>query len=142
MSLSDKKKNISSEDLDTWNEYIKNPTDLVDKDKINKKKKPKSFRFQFDLHGFTLLDANKKIEELIIFCVNKNYKEILLITGKGIHSDTDKNVYVSKDLSKLKYSVPNFIKSNSDLSKYVSSISSANDLDGGEGAIVIKLRKL
>ena len=137
-----KKKNISKEDLDTWNKYIKNPTDLIDKDNILKKSESKKFRFRYDLHGYSLLDANKKIEELIIFCASKYYKEILLITGKGIHSNTDKDVYASKDLSKLKYSVPDFINSNSDLSKYVSSISSAKDLDGGEGAIIIKLRKL
>ena len=89
-----------------------------------------------------MIDANKKIEELIIFCAKKNYKEILLITGKGIHSNTDRDVYVSKNLSKLKYSVPDFIKSNLDISKYVSSISNANNLDGGEGAIIIKLKKL
>ena len=102
----------------------------------------KSFRFRYDLHGFSLFDANKKIEELIFFCLRKNYKEILLITGKGIHSNSDEDVYISKDLSKLKYSVPDFINSNSELSKYVSSISSANDIDGGEGAIIIKLKKI
>ncbi len=137
-----KKKTLSKKDLETWKNYIKNPTDLVDKDVILKKKVSKSLRFRYDLHGFSLLDANKKIEELIMFCVNKNYKEILLITGKGIHSNTDQDVYASKNLSKLKYSVPDYIKSNKDLSKYVSSISSASNLDGGEGAIIIKLKKL
>ncbi len=137
-----KKKSLSKKDLETWNKYIKNPTDLVDKDNIYKKKESKSLRFRYDLHGYSLLDANKKIEELIIFCVNRNYKEILLITGKGIHSNTNKDVYVSKDLSKLKHSVPDYIKTNADLSKHVSSISSASNLDGGEGAIIIKLKKL
>ena len=65
-----------------------------------------------------------------------------MITGKGIHSNSDEDVYISKDLSKLKYSVPDFINSNSDLSKYVSSISTASDTDGGEGAIIIKLKKI
>ena len=137
-----KKKTLSKKDLETWKKYIKNPTDLVDKDVIFKKKEQKSLRFRYDLHGFSLLDANKKIEELIMFCVNKNYKEILLITGKGIHSNTDQDVYASKNLSKLKYSVPDYIKTNKDLSKYVSSISSASNLDGGDGAIIIKLKKL
>ena len=137
-----KKKTLSKKDLETWNKYIKNPTDLVDKDFVFKKKESKSLRFRYDLHGFSLLDANKKIEELIMFCVKKNYKEILLITGKGIHSNTDKDVYASKDLSKLKYSVPDYIKTNKDLSKHVSSISSASNLDGGDGAIIIKLKKL
>ncbi len=137
-----KKKNISKEDLDTWKNYIKNPTGLVDKDNIYKRGEAKSLRFRYDLHGFSLIDANKKIAELIIFCSNKNYKEILLITGKGIHSNTEKDVYASKDLSKLRHSVPDYIRNNTDLSKYISSISSASSLDGGEGAIIIKLKKL
>ena len=70
----------------------------------------------------------------------KNYKEILLITGKGIHSNTEKDVYASQDLSKLKYSVPEYIRS--DLSKYIISISNADKKDGGDGAILVKLRKL
>jgi Uncharacterized protein conserved in bacteria len=75
-------------------------------------------------------------------CVKKNYNEILLITGKGIHSNTDKDVYVSKDLSKLKYSVPAYIQSELGLSKYIASISNADKIDGGDGAIIIKLKKL
>ena len=137
-----KKKYISKEDLDIWNDYIKNPTDLVDKDNTNKERESKSSRFRYDLHGFSLIDANKKIAELIIFCSNKNYKEILLITGKGIHSNTEKDVYASKDLSKLRHSVPDYIRNNTDLSKYISSISKASTLDGGEGAIIVKLKKL
>ncbi len=137
-----KKKNITKEDLDTWQNYIKNPKDVIDKDLIEKKNIPKHSRYRFDLHGFTLVEANKKIEEIIIFCINNNYNEILLITGKGIHSKTDKDIYVSKNLSKLKYSVPDFIKSNLELSKHVSSISNANSIDGGEGVIIIKLKKL
>ncbi len=137
-----KKKSLSKKDLETWKKYIKNPTDLVDKDSSYKKKVSKSSRFKYDLHGFSLSDANRKIEELINFCTKKNYTEILLITGKGIHSNTDDDVYASKDFSKLKYSVPDYIKTNTDLSKYVSSISSASNSDGGEGAIIIKLKKL
>ena len=89
-----------------------------------------------------MLEANKKIREIILLCVKKNYKEILLITGKGIHSKTEKDVYASKNLSKLRYSVPEYIKSDLDLSKYVMSISSATKTDGGDGAIIIKLKKL
>ena len=137
-----KKKNISQEDINTWNNYIKNPTGIVDKDHAQKTNLPKGHRFSFDLHGFTLIDANHKVKEIILSCVKKNYKEILFITGKGIHSNTDKDVYVSKDLSKLKYSVPQFIKSDLDLSKHILSVSNADLSDGGDGAIIIKLRKL
>ena len=136
-----KKKNISQEDINTWKNYIKNPTDIADKDNIQKDSQS-NCRFKYDLHGFTLLEANEKIREIILSCVRKNYKEILLITGKGIHSKIEKDVYASKDLSKLRYSVPEYIKTDVDLSKYVMSIASATKIDGGDGAIIIKLKKL
>ena len=137
-----KKKNISQEDINNWKNYIKNPTDIVDKDYVQKTNLAKTYRFSFDLHGFTLVDANYKVKEIILSCVKKNYKEILFITGKGIHSNTDKDVYVSKDLSKLKYSVPQFIKSDLDLSKNVLSVLNADQSDGGDGAIIVKLKNL
>ena len=137
-----KKKNISQEDINAWKNYIKNPTDITNKDNIKNNNKSYRNRFKYDLHGFTLLEANEKVKEIILLCVKKNYKEILLITGKGIHSNTEKDVYVSKDLSKLRYSVPEYIKSDLDLSKYVLSISNATKTDGGDGAIIIKLKKL
>ena len=137
-----KKKNTSQKDIDIWQNYIKNPTDVIDKDKFNIADNVSNQRFKYDLHGYTLIDANKKVEEIILLCVQKKFKEILLITGKGIHSNTDNNIYASKDLSKLKYSVPEYINSNLDLSKHVLSISNANKIDGGAGAIVIKLRNL
>ena len=87
-------------------------------------------------------DANTKVKELIISCLENNYKEILLITGKGIHSTNEKDIYVSKDLGKLKFSVPEYIKSDDELSKYIISIEEANVKEGGEGAILIKLRNL
>jgi DNA-nicking Smr family endonuclease len=136
-----KKKNISKEDVVVWNNYIKNPNDIIDKEKSNNLNS-KNKRFKYDLHGFTLVEANDKVKELILSCVNNNFNEVLLITGKGIHSNTDEDAYVSKDLSKLKYSVPEFIKFNSDISKYVISITAANKKDGGDGAIIIKLKKL
>ena len=137
-----KKENISNIDKTLWEEYIKNPKDLYDKELGGEKllKRPK--RFRFDLHGFTLLEANKKIRELIINCQNNYFREILLITGKGLHSNTEQNTYVSKELSKLKYAVPEYIKTQKDLSDKVSSIEQANVSDGGEGAIIIKLKIL
>jgi len=137
-----KKKNISQEDINTWKNYIKSPNDITDKDNIQNDSKSNHSRFKYDLHGFTLLEANEKVKEIILLCVKKNYKEILLITGKGIHSNIEKNVYASKDLSKLKYSVPEYIKSNLDLSRHIISISNADKIDGGDGAIIIKLKKL
>jgi len=137
-----KKKNLSEEDKNIWENYTKNPSDVYDKDLNNFETPKKKERFKFDLHGLTLKDANDKVRQLIIFCSEKKYKEILLITGKGLHSSTDKNVFVSKNLSKLKYSVPEFIKSDGELTKYIDTISSADKFDGGEGAMLIKLKNL
>ncbi len=137
-----KKKNISQEDIDTWKNYIKNPTDITDKDKIQKTSKSRPHRFKFDLHGFTLSQANEKVKEIIFLSLEKNYKEILFITGKGIHSNTEKNSFVSNELSKLRYSVPEYIKSDPDLLNSVISVSKADEVDGGDGAIIVKLKKL
>ena len=137
-----KKRKVSQEDIDTWQNYVRNPKDLTDKDESKLNNKFSNYRFKFDLHGFTLEEANKKVKDIILSCIKKKNKEILLITGKGIHSSTDNDIYVSKNLGKLKYSVPEYIKSNSEISQYVLSISNAEKKDGGEGAIVIRLKNL
>ena len=137
-----KKKNLSKTDEETWETYIKNPSDIYDKDKNNQKKKDRKERFRFDLHGHSLVEANQIVRDIIFSCVKKKFKEILFITGKGLHSTSDSDAYVSRDFSKLKYSVPDFIKSDEDLNKFVFSISNADIKDGGEGAILVKLRNL
>ncbi len=136
-----KKKDLSKEDKKIWEDFVKNPADIYDKDR-NNFKYIKNKRFKFDLHGFSLDEANKKVKEIILSCLENNYREILLITGKGLHSTNDKDIYVSKELSKLKYSVPNFIQSDTELSRLNLSIREADVKDGGEGAILIKLRNL
>ena len=137
-----KKKDLSKEDKKTWETYIKNPSDLFDKEKNLLQDKKIKGRFKYDLHGYSLDEANRKVKEIIISCVNENYREILLITGKGLHSTSDSDSYVSKELSKLKYSVPDFIQNNNDLKKLISSITDADRIDGGEGAILIRLKNL
>ena len=137
-----KKKDINQENKKIWEEYIKNPYDIYDKDQNSYNKIQKSGRFKFDLHGFTLDEANIKVKEIINYCIKNKFRELLLITGKGIHSSTDEDAYISKDLGKLKYSVPEFIKTNSDLNKFIISINDADIKDGGAGAIIIKLKNL
>ena len=136
-----KKKNLSQEDKKAWDDFIKDPSNIYDKDNNNQKKSRKE-RFKFDLHGFTLDDANQKVREILFFCVENKYKELLLITGKGIHSTNDKDAYTSKDLGKLKFSVPEFISSDHELNKIIISINEADVKDGGEGAILIRLKNL
>ena len=137
-----KKKDPSQEDKKIWEDYIKNPDDIYDKDQSISHVIPKRERYKFDLHGFTLDEANIKVKEIIEYCVQKKFKELLLITGKGIHSTSDKDAYISKNLGKLKFSVPEFIKSNQELNKFIISINDAEKKDGGEGAIIIKLKNL
>jgi DNA-nicking Smr family endonuclease len=137
-----KKKDLSNIDKADWEEYLKNPKDIFDKEGEDKKSFDIKHRFRFDLHGFTLLEANQRVRELIITCQEKGFKEILLITGKGLHSNTDHNTYVSKKLSKLKFSVPEYINSSKDLSDKIDNIEQAPKTSGGEGAIIVKLKKL
>ena len=137
-----KKKDLSQEDQEAWDNFTKQPSDIYDKDQLNQKKISRKDRLKYDLHGFTLEEANKKVEEIILLGAGNKYKELLLITGKGLHSTTDKDAFVSKELSKLKFSVPEFIKNNNELNKYVISISEASTKDGGAGAILIKLKNL
>ena len=136
-----KKKDLDLEDKKIWEEYIKNPSDIYDKDQDASKSIQRKERYKFDLHGFTLDEANIKVKKIIDHCVKNKFKELLLITGKGIHSTSDEDAYVSKNFGKLKYSVPEFIKT-SELNKFVISINDAEKNDGGEGAILIKLKNL
>lgn len=137
-----KKEHISKKDKLDWEKYTKNPKDIFDKELEVKKADQKIQRFRFDLHGFSLLEANLKIKELIRDCQEKGFREILLITGKGLHSNSNQNTYVSKDLSKLKFAVPEFINTQKELSDKVHSIDPAEISDGGEGALIIRLKKL
>ncbi len=137
-----KKKDPSQEDKKTWEEYIKNPSDIYDKDQNVSNSIQRRERYKFDLHGFTLDEANNKVKEIMNHCIKNKFKEILLITGKGIHSTNEENTYVSESLGKLKYSVPEFIRTNSDLNKLIISINDAEKIDGGEGALIIKLKNL
>ena len=136
-----KKKDPSQIDKKTWEEYIKNPSDIYDKDLGASNSVQRRERYKFDLHGFTLDEANNKVKEIIEYCLKNKFRELLLITGKGIHSTNDKDAYISKNLGKLKYSVPEFIKT-SELNKFIISINDAEKKDGGEGAIIIRLKNL
>ena len=137
-----KKKDLDQDDKKAWEEYIKNPSDIYDKDKNYSKENQRKERFKYDLHGYTLEDANRKVKEIILSCKENKYKEILLITGKGLHSTNDQDIYVSKNLGTLRYSVPEFIKSNEELNNSIISIKEADIKDGGEGALLIRLKNL
>ena len=104
-------------------------------------KKKKKLSFTFDLHGFSLEEANKKIEELIYNAYDKKITKLIIVTGKGLHSENEKNPYISKDLGILKYSVPEYIKNNNELMNMINEIQDADIEDGGNGAFYILLKK-
>ncbi len=140
-NISDKnKKNISDKDKKDWEEFLSNDEKLPNKDlNFSIKRTPKIKHI--DLHGFTLAQANRAITKLIDDSYQNNVSKIIVVTGKGLHSNVEKDPYISKDLSILKYSVPEHIKSNKELMKKIIEIKAAKIEDGGEGAFYIYLRK-
>ena len=132
--------NISNKDKKDWDKFINSNEKLLDKDFRNIEKKNKKTR-SIDLHGFTLDEANKTIRNLIFESFKKNVSKLIIVTGKGLHSQNEKDPYVSKDLGILKYSVPEYIKTNKDLTEMINRIEDANIKDGGEGAFYIYLKK-
>ena len=135
-----KKDTLSQKDKEDWKNFVKDISFVPDKDQKYHTKNT-AIRFTFDLHGLTLSEANKKVKDVIKSCSEKNYKEILLITGKGLHSNQN-DVYKSSEFSKLRFSIPEFIKSDLETSKLILSIVNPPQKDGGEGALLIKLKKL
>ena len=132
--------NISDKDKKDWHKFINSTEKLPNKDfKNQKNKNPKVM--SIDLHGYTLDEANKTIENFINKAFSENINKLIVVTGKGLHSENEKDPYVSKDLGILKYSIPNFLKNNADLMALISNISEASIEDGGSGAFYIFLKK-
>ena len=131
---------ISEKDKKTWEEFLSNDQKLPDKDNIQNKTIIKRTR-SLDLHGKTLDEANSIIENFIKKSYEEKVQKLIIVTGKGLHSDNEKDPYVSKDLGILKYSIPEFVRNNEDLMKIISNISEASVKDGGTGAFYIFLKK-
>tara|TARA_B100000900_G_C20565110_1_gene710707 strand:- start:1287 stop:1709 length:423 start_codon:yes stop_codon:yes gene_type:complete len=133
-------KDISDKDKKDWDKFINSSDKLSNKDQIKENKKNFKIR-SIDLHGYTLANANKVVEEFINKSFLDNINKLIVITGKGLHSDNEKNPYVSKDLSILKYSVPEFILNNQNLMEKINEITDAKIEDGGAGSFYIFLKK-
>jgi len=133
-------KKISDKDKKDWENFLSSKEKLSDKDQKNIEKKYYKIK-SIDLHGYTLEEANKSIQDFINKSYEANINKLIVVTGKGLHSNNEKDPYVSKDLSILKYSVPEFIKNNIELKKKISEISNAKIEDGGDGAFYIYLKK-
>ena len=135
------KKNISEKDKKDWQDFIDGKEKLKNKD-INYNNRVNSQKnLSIDLHGYSLSEANEKIKKVIINSYNSGVKKILVVTGKGLHSQNEKDPYVSKELSILKYSVPNFIEKNMELKNLITEMKEASLEDGGSGAFYIYLKK-
>ena len=133
-------KKISDKDKKDWQNFLSKKEKLPVKDKDATQKK-NSKVFKFDLHGYSLKDANNKVEDIIQKSYDSGIKKIVLITGKGLHSQNEKDPYISKDLGILKNSVPEYIKSNAQLMNKINDIADANIEDGGSGAFYIYLKR-
>ena len=132
--------NISEKDKRDWENFLSKNEKLPNKDsKIDKKTTFKTRTI--DLHGYSVEEANKSIENFIIKSNQENINKLIVVTGKGIHSQNEKDPYVSKDLSILKYSVPEFISNNKNLMKIIYEMKDAKLVDGGGGAFYIFLKK-
>lgn len=132
---------ISDKDKKDWKNFISSKDEIPNKDlNITKDKIKKKIIKKIDLHGFSLENANKVIEEFITQSFEEGVNKIIVITGKGLRSKNDENPYISKNLSILKYSVPEFIKSNTNLMKIIKNINEADIEDGGKGAFYIYLK--
>ena len=131
---------ISDKDKKDWENFISGDEKLPNKD--NKFKKKTSFKTKsIDLHGYTLEEANRFIENFIIKSYEDGINKLIVVTGKGLNSQNEKDPYVSKNLSILKYSVPEFISNNQSLMKIIYEIQDAKIEDGGSGAFYIFLKK-
>ena len=132
--------NISKKDKKDWESFIYSKDKIHNKDDKFKKENVFNIR-SIDLHGYTLEQANKTIYNFIINSYENKINKIIVVTGKGLHSENEKNPYVSKDLSILKYSIPEFIENNIDLMDKITEIKDAEIQDGGSGAFYIYLKK-
>ena len=132
--------NIPDKNKKDWQEFISNKEKLPDKDIDHQIKSIFKIK-SIDLHGFTLKQANKTIEDFIYQSYQEKINKIIVVTGKGLHSQNEKDPYVSKDLSILKYSIPDFITNNKGLMNIINEIQDAKVEDGGSGAFYIFLKK-
>ena len=131
---------ISDKDKRDWEKFLSSKEKLTNKDLNFSKIKKQKIR-SLDLHGYTLEEANKNIEIFIDKSYHDGVNKLIIVTGKGLHSQNEADPYVSKDLSILKYSVPEFIRNNDDVMKKINYLEDANIKDGGKGAFYIYLKK-
>ena len=132
--------NISNKDKKDWENFLSNKEKLFDKDLSKHNTKPYISK-TLDLHGLSLNDANQKVKFFLNSCFDQGVHKVIIVTGKGLHSQNGKDPYISNKFGILKNSVPEYIKNNSSLMKKIKNISDADIKDGGLGAFYIFLKK-
>ena len=135
--MSDK---ISDKDKKDWENFLSDKSRIPNKD-LNITNQNIIKTKTFDFHGFSLDEANETIEKIIKESHANGIRKLIIITGKGLHSENEKDPYKSKDFGILKYSIPEYIKNNNELSKFINEIKEAEIEDGGSGAFYIFLKK-
>ena len=131
---------ISDKDKQDWENFLSDKSTIPNKDLDSSKENIVKTK-TFDFHGFSLDEANETIERIVRESYENNIRKLIIITGKGLHSENEKDPYKSKKLGILKYSMPEYIKSNKELMKFINEIKDANIVDGGSGAFYIFLKK-
>ena len=134
---------LSDKDKKDWEKFVKGNEKIQSKDTEYSNKEKQFIEKIIDLHGYTLEEANNKIFEYIENCYLNNVNKINIITGKGLRSKNLDDPYQSNDLSILKYSVPNFIKNNTELMDKILKIDfdSVNSPSKGNFDIILKSKK-
>ena len=137
-----KKKDVknSNKDMHDWENFLNNKEKIPNKDSVHKKNIRYEKIKKIDLHGYTIEEANKAIEQFIQKCFEEDVTKVIVITGKGLRSKNVENPYLSKNLSILKYSVPEFIENNKSLTQFIIETTDAKIEDGGSGAFYIYLK--
>ena len=136
-----KKSFISSKDKKDWSDFTSDIGDLRPKEEdLSKQGNVGNKVRKLDLHGLSLNESNKKVKKFVIESFDLGFKKLLIVTGKGLRSKSHKDPYVSEELSKLRYSVPEYLKKDEDLNNKIIKISEADIKDGGQGAIYVFLK--
>ena len=131
---------IPDKDKQDWENFLKNKEKIPNKDFVNRNNIRHEKIKKIDLHGHTIEEANKAVEQFIEKCFDEKVTKIIVITGKGLRSKNVENPYFSKNLSILKYSVPEFIENNKNLTRVIIEITDAKIEDGGSGAFYVYLK--
>ena len=136
-----KKYSVSSKDKKDWVDFTKKMDGIFVKedDSLQENREKNKIR-RLDLHGYSLEDANRVVKKFITESFDKNYRKLLIVTGKGLRSKSYDNPYISKDLNILRNSIPEYIKNDENLNSIINKIAQAERKDGGEGAINIYLK--